>query len=84
MVFARDSQKWFEESRWVRAVRPDQQGTYRVDGLPPGDYLAIAVDYVEEGTWNDPVFIESLRAHGEAITLAEGETRNIALKLVTP
>jgi protocatechuate 3,4-dioxygenase beta subunit len=84
VAFARDSQKWFEESRWVRAVRPDQQGNYRIDGLPPGEYLAVAVDYVEEGTWNDASFIESLRPHGEPLTLTEGAARTVALKLVTP
>jgi hypothetical protein len=84
VAFARDSQKWFEESRWVRVVRPDQQGNYRIDGLPPGEYLAVAVDYVEEGTWNDASFIESLRPHGEPLTLTEGEARTVALRLVTP
>ena len=27
----------------------------------PGDYLAIAVDYVEDGTSNDPEYLESIR-----------------------
>ena len=84
VVFAREPDKWFEESRWVRATRPDQQGSYRIDGLPPGEYLAVAVDYVEEGTWNDASFIESLREHAEPFTLAEGETRTVVLKLLTP
>ena len=84
VVFARDAQKWFEESRWVRAARPDQQGNYRIEGLPPGEYLAVALEYVEEGTWNDAAFIESLRPHGEPFTLTEGEARTVTLKLVTP
>jgi hypothetical protein len=84
VAFARDSQKWFEESRWVRAVRPDRQGNYRIDGLPPGEYLAVAIDYVEDGTWNDAAFIESLRDRGEPLTLTEGEARTVTLKLVTP
>ena len=54
IVFAEDSEKWTDDSRWVRAVRPDQQGRYQIKGLPPGNYLAIAVDYVEDGQWNDP------------------------------
>jgi hypothetical protein len=84
VAFARDSQKWFEESRWIRAVRPDRQGNYRIDGLPPGEYLAVAIDYVEDGTLNDAAFIESLRDRGEPLSLAEGETRTVTLKLVTP
>ena len=44
----------------------------------------MAVDYVEEGAWNDAAFIESLRPGGVPLTLTEGETRTVALKLVTP
>jgi len=84
VVFARDPQKWYDESRWVRAVRPDQQGNYHADGLPPGDYLAIALDYVEDGTWNDPALIDTLRENAQSLTLMEAETRTVALKLMTP
>lgn len=34
--------------------RPDQGGQYQIRGLPPGDYLAAAVDYVEEGCGTIP------------------------------
>lgn len=28
-------------------------------GLPPGEYLAVALDYVDEDAWNDPEYLES-------------------------
>jgi hypothetical protein len=34
IVFAEDAEKWVEDSRWVRAARPDQQGHYQIQGLP--------------------------------------------------
>ena len=37
----------------------------------PGDYLAVAVDYVEDGSWNDPEYLESLRRFSQRITLAD-------------
>lgn len=53
--------KWTLDSRFVRAARPDQQGQFEIRGLPPGEYRAIALDYVEEGIWNDPDYLSELR-----------------------
>jgi hypothetical protein len=83
IVFAADSTKWFDGSRFVRAVRPDQKGRYQITGLPPGAYLAVAVDYVEQGLWNDPEYLAPLRDGARTLTLGEGESQTISLKLVT-
>jgi hypothetical protein len=32
-----------------------------VRSLPPGECLVVAVDYVEEGQWNDPEYLETFR-----------------------
>jgi len=83
IVFADDSAKWRQDSRWVRAVRPDQQGTYEIRGLPPGDYLAVAVEYVEDGLWNDPEYLDSLRQSANKLTLGDGQLQSIDLKPAT-
>jgi hypothetical protein len=82
IVFSTDSTKWFDGSRFVRAGRPDQQGQSQITGLPPGDYFAIAVDYVEEGAWYDPDYLASIRPEAEQITLAETQDRALALRIV--
>jgi endonuclease V-like protein UPF0215 family len=84
LLFADDASKWWEESRWIRAVRPDQQGRYEIKGLPPGEYLAVALNYVEDGTWNDPEYLESIRRYAQRITLGDGGTQTPSLKLVSP
>jgi hypothetical protein len=68
----------------VRTARPDQQGRYQIKGLPPGEYLAVALNYVEDGSWNDPEYLESIRRYAQKLTLSEGDTKSAALKLVTP
>jgi protocatechuate 3,4-dioxygenase beta subunit len=82
IVFADEVDKWSEDSRFVRSARPDQQGQYQIKGLPPGEYLAVAVDYVQEGMWNDPDYLESLRRYSQKFTLLDGTSQAVALKLV--
>jgi carboxypeptidase family protein len=84
LLFAEDSSKWSEDSRWVRAVRPDQQGRYQIKGLPPGEYLAVALNYVEDGMWNDPEYLDSIRRSAQRLTLAEAATHSLSLKLASP
>jgi hypothetical protein len=63
---------------------PTQQGRYEIKGLPAGEYLAVAVDYVQDGMWNDPEFLESLRRYAQKLTVADASTQTIALKVVSP
>ena len=82
IVFADDSEKWSEDSRFVRSARPDQQGQYQIKGLPPGEYLAVAMDYVQEGMWNDPEYLDSVRRYAQKFMLTDGALQAVALKLV--
>ena len=84
LLFAEDAQKWTDDSRFVRSARPDQQGTFQIKGLPPGDYLAVAMDYVEDGGWNDPEYLESIRRYGQRVRLGQSGTRTVALRLRSP
>ena len=63
-------------------ARPDQQGRFEVKGLPPGNYLALAVDYLEEGQERDPEFLQDMRPSGTSFALGEGERKTLALRIV--
>jgi hypothetical protein len=80
IVFATDSQKWLENSRFVRAARPDERGAWQIRGLPPGEYFAAAIDYVQEGMWNDPEYLDSLRG-ARKVMLSEGGAQALSLQL---
>jgi len=79
IVFAVDPQKWSEDSRFVGAARPDDRGTWQIRGLPPGDYYAAAIDYVQDRMWNDPEFLESRRGGAQRVTLTDGGTATLTL-----
>jgi hypothetical protein len=84
VMFATEPAKWFDGSRFVRAIRPDQRGQYRLTSVLPGEYFAVALDYVEQGIWNDPEYLESIRQYAQRLTLNDAEIRTLALTLVAP
>jgi protocatechuate 3,4-dioxygenase beta subunit len=80
IAFSSDQQQWLPQSRSIQAVRTGQNGTYRLRGLPPGDYRIIATDDVEQGEWFDPAFLERVQSSSEKISLTEGEKKTRDLK----
>ncbi len=82
IIFAEDSAKWGFMSRFVHMARPDQQGAFQVKDLPPGRYLAAAVDYLEEGEETNPETLERLRNSATPFMLEEGDTKALTLKVI--
>jgi hypothetical protein len=83
VVFPEDSSKWSPSSRFVRTVRADVMGAFRIAGLPPGErYLALAVDYLEEGEADDPEFLERMASRATRFSVAEGDEGTVDLTLV--
>ena len=67
LLFPEDSARWGEDSRLVRTARPDAAGAFEFRNLIPGEYLAVALDYVRDGEWTDPEFLEKLRERGTKV-----------------
>jgi protocatechuate 3,4-dioxygenase beta subunit len=82
VIFAADPQKWpLAQNRWITSARPAQDGLYRVASLPPGEYYAIAVDYVAQGEWQDPEWLARASKKATKFTLDEGANKTLDLKL---
>jgi protocatechuate 3,4-dioxygenase beta subunit len=75
IAFPSDQQYWRAQSRWIQAARTDQNGAYRLRGLPPGDYLLYVTDNVEQGEWFDPSFLEQIRNASTRVSLNEGDQK---------
>jgi hypothetical protein len=81
VVFSDDSDRWQPPTRFVRTSRPDQEGRFQVRGLPPGRYLAVAVEYLEQGAESDLEQLDRLKQGATPVSLDEGDTRQLELKL---
>lgn len=83
IAFSSDPDKWLEDSRFLRAVRPSQDGHVQISGLSAGEYLVVAVDYVQDGNWNDPEYLESIRRDAQRVILSEGDSPTLSVRLRT-
>lgn len=81
VIFAADPDKWTGLTSKIASARPDQQGRFSVQGLRAGRYLAIALDYLEQGQEHDPDLLTEWARVATSFTLGDGESRTIDLKV---
>ncbi len=87
LVFSTSRDRWFDGSRWVKVEWSNESGTFTVTGLPPGDYWIAAVERpdrtVERRAFTpDRDLLDSLSSHAGRITLGEGQSQDVTLRLV--
>jgi hypothetical protein len=81
VLFPRDRDRRTGNSRYIAVGRPDQEGRFKIRTLPPGDFYAVALAYVEAGAWTDPDFLESIQRDAVGFSLNKNETKTLDLKL---
>jgi hypothetical protein len=69
--------------RFLHTARPDQDGRFRIRGMPPGDYVATAIEALEQGREWDPEYRPQLREAGRRFSLKEGATIDLNLTLAS-
>ena len=85
IVFSTDRERWFTTSGYLRRVQTSPDGSFRVSGLPPGDYYVAAVDpegSVDSGEWQEPEALYALTSAARRVTLGEREPSVTELHLI--
>jgi hypothetical protein len=75
VAFSADESKWTPNSRFVRVSRPGADGQYRLTLTPHDDYLIVGVEGIEDGQWQDPEFLRSVKELGTRLSIDENETK---------
>ena len=84
LVFPDDASRWTGTSRGIRTARADQNGGFAVRGLLPNRrYLAVAVDYLNDGEEQDPEFLQRMKPRGTVVAVTSDQNRTQDLTLVT-
>ena len=71
----------------MRNARPLQDGTFKVPGLPPGDYWVAAIERMDglPGGGSAPPeadVLEPLSSRATRITLGEAQSQDVTLRLI--
>jgi len=78
VVFSTDRERWFATSSYLKRAQSSPDGSFRVGGLPPGDYYVAAVDPAgpgDSGEWQEPEALRALTPAARRVTLGEGESK---------
>jgi hypothetical protein len=85
-IFPTDRSKWTIRSRWMRTAASNQEGMFRITGLVPGEYWVAAVDRLDgsdvAGDLQSPEALDALATRAMRITLGEGQSQDVTLRLV--
>jgi len=81
VLFPADENLRTFQSRFTRTARPDQQGNFRITPLPPGDYLAVALQGLEDGQAGDAEFLAGIEDLATRVALDDGEAKAMTLAL---
>jgi hypothetical protein len=85
LVFPDDPARWGGAGSRFRSGGTARDGTpLKLNALPPGDYVAIALKSPQGVDVQDPDFLDRMRKVGVKFSLREGETRDLTLKLIEP
>jgi len=83
IVFPTDATRWRDyglETNEIIGVRP-RAGEYTTTQLPAGEYYAIAVDFDDLDSWQDPKYLEAAASLATRVSIGWGETKTLDLTL---
>ena len=84
VIFSRNPTAWYPRSRHVWLGRPNLRGRFLVRGLPPGEYLMIAVRDVDEGDIGNATALQRLSENPSAkpLTIRQDERMLVDLRAI--
>jgi hypothetical protein len=81
VLFSDNPARW-APGRSVMSARPDQNGRFTMRRLRPGNYFAVALEYLEDGAEYDPEVLATLREAATRLTVADGDKKTVQLRIV--
>jgi hypothetical protein len=79
-VFPTDKTLW-GSARRIQSVRSNDSGSYKIPGLPPGEYYLCALTELDTSLQTEPSYLEQFVSSSIKITLGEGEKKTQSLRI---
>jgi carboxypeptidase family protein len=81
VAFSANRANWFPGSRHIMRASTGPNGSFDIDAVPPGEYYVVAIDALPPDEWQSPDALGVLIQRGERVTVGEGQTRTLTLRL---
>ena len=84
ILFPADRRRWIDYGRspvLFRIARTSTAGSYRINRVPAGEYLAIAVPVAQLHNWHEPGFFGKAESMATRVSVAWGEQKAIHLQV---
>ena len=82
VVFLASYEQMPPMSRRVKSARSATDGSFRISGLPAGDYLVAAVPRLQGSEWQNPELLQQLASRAERVTVSEGQHATLSVRLI--
>jgi protocatechuate 3,4-dioxygenase beta subunit len=77
VTYPTDARRWFDRSPYLRLAAVNRDGGFALAGLPPGEYLIVAIDAAAmnplSDEWQSPNLLSSVADRAQRVVLGEGE-----------
>ncbi len=73
-----------DERIWYKSDSTDVNGRFKLERVPPGDYVAFAWDGIESGDWQNPEFVAPYEPRGTAVRVRDNASASLELTALTP
>jgi hypothetical protein len=80
VVFPANPARWHPSSRSILAAQSNNVGQFRIETVPPGDYLAVAVAGLPMNAWTNRDVLNRLQASAERLRVHKGQRLTIAIR----
>jgi hypothetical protein len=82
LVFPVEPTAWVDtgtQPRRLLQARTGRDGSFRLGGLPPGEYHVVAIAGTAARSWQDPQYLDAVSRSATQVRIGEGETRAVTL-----
>jgi hypothetical protein len=81
VAFSASQLNWFPGSRHIKRAEIGPNGSFDLDGVPPGEYFVVAIDALPPGEWQSPEGLGVLVQRAQRVRVSDGQTRTLRLRL---
>lgn len=71
-----------EQLHLFKQTAADQNGSFTVKGLPPGEYTLFSWESIEDGAWQDPAVLLKYESNGTKVKVEQGGTETAQVKMI--